>query len=428
MINKIKNKVMSNNVLKNTLILFSGQSFASVIGIFNTILLIKAVGVDGNGFITLIIAYSNLFNGILNFQSYNAVIKYGTEALEEKLIYKYKQVLKQAFIQDVLTAILAFIFGFLCVEVVSQFMGWSAEIIYYVKVYLITILMNVTGTFTGILRLHDNFLVIATINVKTSIFRLILTTIGLINKFDFGYYVIIEVVLMGTSSLLLLIESYKTLRKVKCEDFLKVKIKFDKEFTKFNFYNNIVSTIDLPVGQLVTFIINKLVGVTEVGIYSILLKLSSLIYKITEPMGQALLPELSKMVAKGMVDKSKNIVKKIFIYTNILGVGAIIVLSILSPVWFRFFMPFTTKNLILFISYMMYTAFTSSVIGIHLFFISMNLVKYNLYIVVIVNIIYLILVVILGMYLGLFGIIMALMIQTLMISIAKIGIIKVNKI
>lgn len=428
MIEKVKNKIKENNILKNTLILFSGQSFASIIGIFNTVLLIKAIGVQGNGILALIMSYSAIFNGIFNFQSYNAVIKYGTDALEKKLDNLYKQVLKQAFLQDILTAILAFIVAYLCVGVVSRFMGWDSEIIFYIKIYLITILMNITGVFTGILRLHDKFIVIAKLNVQVNVFRFIFMILGLMLKLPFAYYVVVEIILTGISSFILIGSSIKVLKVTGFCDFLKVNIGFDKEFTKFNFYNNIVSTIDLPVGQLVTFIINKFVGVTEVGIYSILLKLGSIISKITEPMGQALLPELSKLVAKDKIKDAKNIIKKIFIYTNFIGLVAIVISVICSPIWFKLFMPLTYKNICLYIAYMVYITFISSVTGIHLFFISMNLVKYNIPIVILVNIIYVILVFILGREIGLFGIILALILQAAMVVVAKMLVIKKNNI
>lgn len=426
MINIFIKKIKENTIVKNTFILFSGQMFASLIGILNSILLIRAIGIEGNGIITLIMSYSAIFNGIFNFQSYNAVIKFGAEALEENSKIKYKQVLKQAFIQDIFTAILAFSTGYICVEFISNFMGWNTEIVFYIKIYLITILINVTGVFTGILRLHDRFIVIAKLNIKVNIFRFILFGLGVISKFSITYYVIVEIILNFISAFILIINSINALRKENCADFFRVKIDFDKEFTKFNFYNNIVSTIDLPVGQLVNFVINKFLGVKELGIYSILLKLGSIVSKITETIGQALLPELSKLIARGKINESKKIVKKIFIYANLLGILVIAILTLFSPVWFKLFMPFTKENIMLFIIYMIYIIFTSSITGVHLFFISMNFVKYNLPIVVIANIIYMVLLMILVKKLGLFGVIIALILQSIIVIVLKSVVIKNN--
>lgn len=418
-ISNINIKIQQNKILKNTLILFSGQSIASLIGIVNTLILINAIGIYGNGILTLVISYANIFNGIFNFQSFNAVIKFGADALEEKNYVKYKKVIKQAFLQDIITAVIAFIAGYVCIGAIARFMMWDNNIILCIKIYLITILVNITGCFTGVLRLHDNFNIIATLSIITTCLKLLLLLLGLVLKRDFVYYVCTEMIVNCITSCVLIYYSICTLKNIKCDNFLKEKVQFDKEFTFFNIYNNIVSTVDLPVGQLVNIIINKFLGVNEVGVYSILVKLGSLILRVTNPLTQALLPEFSKLIAQNNKKRAMSIVKKIFIYTNLLGIIVILILSLASPLWFELFMPLTLKNISLFIIYICYVTFTSSVSGLHLIFISLNLVKYNLPIVLIVNIIYLILVIILGNTLGLFGIIFALIIQALMVVLAK---------
>ena len=55
MFEKIKSKVMNNNIIKNTIIMFSGQTVASAIGFINTFLVLKAIGLEGNGIIAIAI-------------------------------------------------------------------------------------------------------------------------------------------------------------------------------------------------------------------------------------------------------------------------------------------------------------------------------------------------------------------------------------
>ena len=54
-------------------------------GLFNVISdYVYALDTYGNGVIAIAASYSSIFNGLFNFQSYNAVIKFGAEALEQK--------------------------------------------------------------------------------------------------------------------------------------------------------------------------------------------------------------------------------------------------------------------------------------------------------------------------------------------------------
>ena len=218
----------------------------------------------------------------------------------------------------------------------------------------------------------------------------------------------------------------KYLKLTNCTDFLKVKIAFDKEFTMFNIYNNIVSTLDMPTGQITTLVINKLLGVSEVGVYNVIAKFGTLVTQVTGPLTQSLFPELSKIVAKDDEKGAFLIVKKIFIYT-VGGGGVVALFTIISyKLWLGLFIPATFENGVLMSLYVIYITVTSAVAGIHLLFVCLNLVRYNVPIVAICNAIYLGLLYILAIKFRLFGIIMALIIQAVMVAMIKYSIMKRN--
>ena len=67
MFEKIKSKVMNNNIIKNTIIMFSGQTVASAIGFINTFLVLKAIGLEGNGLIAIAANYAGCLMDYLTF-------------------------------------------------------------------------------------------------------------------------------------------------------------------------------------------------------------------------------------------------------------------------------------------------------------------------------------------------------------------------
>ena len=423
----MNNKFMKNNVVKNSLIIMYGQTIASVISFFNAFLVLRVIGVYGNGVIAIAASYSSIFNGLFNFQSYNAVIKFGAEALEQNDMHKYKKYLKQAFIQDVATAILAFVVGFLCIETVGRFMKWDSQMIFYIKIYMMTILFNITGSLSALLRLHDEFKVGAIIAIRVTVIKLLILLLTLPIKLNLTFYILLEIVLTIVSNIMLFYYAFKCLKKYNCQDFLKVKIEFDKEFTMFNFYNNIVSTIDMPTGQLVNLVINKFLGVSEVGIYNVFTRFGALVTRDTTPVSQSLLPELSKLVAKGEKKNAFSIVRKIFMYTTA-GGGAVIVFVVLTyKLWLGLFIPVNIKNLIGLIVYFVYLTVTSAVAGVHLLFVSLNLVRYNLPVTFICNCIYLVMLYVFATNWGLLGILLALIIQAIMIATVKLIILRNDK-
>ena len=425
MFEKIKSEVMNNNIIKNTIIMFSGQTVASAIGFINTFLVLKAIGLEGNGIIAIAANYAGMFNGLFNFQSYNAMIKFGADALEKNDMPQFKKYLKQAVLQDVLTAILAFIVGYMCIDYVSDFFNWDSQMVSYIKLYLLTIPFNISGSINAVIRLND-FVVGAKIGIKMTLIKTVLLLVGIVAKFEFKYYILLEIIMSIISSSLYIKSAIKYLKLTNCTDFLKVKIGFDKEFTMFNIYNNIVSTLDMPTGQITTLVINKLLGVSEVGVYNVIAKFGTLVTQVTGPLTQSLFPELSKIVAKDDEKGAFLIVKKIFIYT-VGGGGVVALFTIISyKLWLGLFIPATFENGVLMSMYVIYITVTSAVAGIHLLFVCLNLVRYNVPIVAICNAIYLGLLYILAIKFRLFGIIMALIIQAVMVAMIKYSIMKRN--
>lgn len=420
----IKNKYFANRLIKNILTLITGNTIVSIIGLLNTILILRAIGIEGNGILAIVVGYVGIFNGLFNFQSYNAMIKFGSDALENKNIYKFKQYIKQAFLQDILTALLAFFIGYISVQYISIFFKWDVNTIKYIKIYLITVLFNITGSIGAFIRLNNDFKVLAKISVITSIIKTIALLIGISLKLNFIYYLWLEVFIIVITNIMSFFASIKYLKALECMDFWKVSIGFDREFTMFNLYNNIVSTIDMPVGELTPLIINKLLGVSEVGMYSVIKKIGTLASKVTDPVSQSLFPELSAMVSKKNINEAYRLVKRIFTYTASIGIIGTIITLLTGKLWINIFIPDTLSNIILVSFYILYITVTSSVSGIHLLFISLNMVRYNLPIVFSCNLLYLILLYVLALSWGLMGVIVALILQATLIALCKYVIMK----
>ena len=74
--------------------------------------------------------------------------------------------------------------------------------------------------------------------------------------------------------------------------------------------------------------------------------------------------------------------------------------------------------------YILFITTTSAVAGIHLLFVCLNLVKYNVPIVIICNAIYLVLLYVLSIKFRLFGTIIALISQSIMVALIKYIIMK----
>lgn len=411
-----KEKLKNDIVLDNAFTIFSRQMLASFVGFFNTFLLVKTIGVSGLGTITILTTYINFYIGIFSFQSYSAIIKFGSEAIENKDPLELKKYLKKAFIQDIISSLLTLIIAFVCIDITSVFFDLNYSIKKYIIFYLIVIPFNISRSVNAVFRLNNDYKSGPRIVLITTILKTVSLLIGLFYSFGLDYYIFFEIFFILLNSFCYLILGIYCLKKMDCLDFLRTKLTSDKRFTSFNIYNNLVSTLDLPTGQLTTLIINKLVGIESVGIYSVISKFGGVMNQVISSITQALFPALSKLVAQKRIDQAMNIVNRVFI--TLLSTGVIIsfVFFITYKLWLNYFIPNTFYNGILVTIYSLFIAVTGAVSGIHLLFISLNLVKYNVPLVLVCNSLFLIALYFLISYIGIAGAIVALILQALLIA------------
>lgn len=423
---KSKKGFIKNSLIKNSLILFTGQSFSSAIFLLISILTVRELGFEKYGVITLGLAYVNILNMLFNFQSFNAVIKFGHEAIAHNNKQQLKLYIKQALLQDVFTAILAFIISLLFFNSIVELFDWGNLVKTTIFILSFSILFNISGSIVGVLRLYEKFKYISTITMVTAIIKLLLVLVGMYFNFSFLYFVFIELISLILSNILNGFAGILVLKNNKLLDFLLVKGKWDKEFLKFNIYNNLVTTLDLPVGEFTKVFINQFIGTAELGLYNILVKVGNIIYRLTEPIAVVMYPELSKYIAHNNSTKAFALTKKVVYVSFAVGSLLILLQFITFPIWSEFIFE-GNAHIFLVLIYFFYTVFCASVTSIHQIFIALNFVKYNIPIILIANVFYIIIAPLMMSRIGLMGLIVSLFIQALTVIMCKIIIINRRK-
>lgn len=418
MINKMK-QIIKNSLFKNSIIVFLGETVNSIILMVVSVMVVKEIGFEKYGVMTIALTYIGVFNILFNFQSFNAVIKFGHEAIAKNDKYLLKSYFKQAFLQDIFSAILAFIAGLLLLNVISDWFEWDGTIKNTISIFLISIPFNISGSVIGIIRLFNKFSYLSIISVISALIKLFLVIIGMVLNYDFNYFVLIELCILLISSVFKLVAGFIVAKNNDFKDFLFVQTKWDMNFLKFNIYNNIVSTLDLPVGEFTKIFIAHYLGVSEVGIYNILSKVGNIFHRLTGPISVVSYPELSKYVSKNDIHKAISLTKRITFFSFSFGCLFLLIQYILFPFGGEYIFEGTVSKFVV-SSYFLYAVISASVVVIHQLFIAMNYVKYNIYIIISANSLYLIVTPLLMKTNGVFGLIQSLIFQALIVIAIKI--------
>lgn len=410
-------KVLESKLLKNIITLIQGNLFASTISLINVIILARTIGLEKNGMIFMAQTYTNLFNDIFNFQSFNAIIKFVPININNN--EKVTSYIKQGIILDILTAFIGLIIGVIALNPIAELMHWDNNMILYTNICLFTILFRVTGTATGILRIFEKFKDTVKVNLFESITRLILYSFGAFINENVLYFIIVDLIITILTMVILNYFAYRELKSRELNNVLKGAINFDNEFIKFNFYSNLQTVLDLPVWHLTPFIINNYLGFSDISVYKIVEKIGSIISKITIPVSTAIHPYISREISEGKVKNAFRLHNKIKVATFSIGVIIIILVFTTHGIWLDWIIPDNDRNLLILILYLIYTILTNAFIAQHAIFIYLGYIKLSIPILIIGNISYIILLYVLTQHYGLIGIMISRIFQSSIISLMK---------
>jgi len=267
--------------------------------------------------------------------------------------------------------------------------------------YGITILFDLSGAPTGILRLFNKFKLLTLQKVVTSGIKLAAVFIAFLISKNLWVYIIIWMVTDIIGNIFLFILGLYTLHINKVTEWWKSRLIDFRKFFIFAFWTNISSTLDIPVKQLDIFIVSAVIGFEGVAIYKILKQISTIIGQIGDPIYQVAYPEFASMIAKKENIGATKFAAKLGIIIFSICIPIALVVSFSSPWWLNilFGKVFAAAWMALSV-YLLLQVISTSFITIHPLFVVMGYVQKNFIILAIANASYLVIAWYLGLKIG----------------------------
>ena len=111
MFNQLKEKIVNNKLIKNFLLIFSGEGVSSVFSFLATFLIINGIGSYKHGVLVAVQTYTNLFYGLFSFKTFQSLIKYLAKAERENDEETSKLYIKWAVVLDAVCLVATLLFG-----------------------------------------------------------------------------------------------------------------------------------------------------------------------------------------------------------------------------------------------------------------------------------------------------------------------------
>ena len=327
--------------------------------------------------------------------------------------------IKWAVMLDAFCLVATLFFGVILKDVVINIMGWDRAISEYCIFYLCVYMLNFQGTTIGVLRYFENYKYVVTSNISCAVIRCVGFLGCFVLRCDFKAFFLVDCIANAAKFLLMNFYTLKTLAQHKLLDFYKVKLKWCPDFLKFSLYSNLTSTIDLPVNQITSLIINKYLGFEATSVYSVFGNIGSVINKLGDPISQVIYPEMNKMISQKDVASARKLSNHLkLIMLSLFSISTIFVVATHS-LWLKYLISNPNEYVIPLILYIGYSCYSNSSMGTHNLFMALGYVKYNIPILLVVNAGYLGLLLFSVQHYGLTGVIATYLLQALAVVFIK---------
>jgi O-antigen/teichoic acid export membrane protein len=294
--------------------LLSAGVVTGVIGVVVMVLSARTLGPENFGILALVIVYEQTVGKLFSFNAWQAIIKFGADALQYGNVIGFRQLIKFGFILDTTSAIAGFILAITLSAPIIYWLDWDFSIRELIILYSVLILFNINGTPIGILRLFDRFDILSFSIILASILRLIgviwcvLTDQGL---YGFVFAYLISAIIGQTYQVL---SSIWVLWKNRVGNFLPQSLfGINKNFSGIWDYvwtTNLNSTIRLVSRELDEILVAALTTPTALGLYKVAKQFSRALPLIVDPLYQSIYPELARLWTKNKVVELLSLIKR----------------------------------------------------------------------------------------------------------------------
>jgi O-antigen/teichoic acid export membrane protein len=290
-------------VLANASILLGGKAATAVLGLATTALAARALGLREFGILTLIYAFASAVSDIVEFQSWQVVLHYGTRPLQEGRLSVFQRVLNFSLMLDGIGAIAGLCVATAGVLLFGVQLGWPADVTPLALLYTTSVVWMVAATATGVLRLVDRFDLIAIQDNAQAAVRLIGAAIAF---FMGGGLVAFLIVWYVASMLSFACRAYFAWCELHRHEYLK-NFKWGARgitqelpgIWRFCLTTNFNGTLQLAFTHIGTLSAGWFLGPSAAALYRIARQVATAIVKPTRLVMPALYPELARLWAVG---------------------------------------------------------------------------------------------------------------------------------
>lgn len=290
-------------LVKHASILLGGGVVGAGLAFVSSVIAARYLGAADLGRIVLVQSLVLSVDRLVNFQSWRTVIKYGADATEAGDELELLRVLKFGTALDACSALSGAALAVVACFPAATLLGWDGATRGAALVYACLIAVNLTGTPTAVLRMHDRFGVFVYQRAAAGVTKLAGVTIAWL--LDAGPLGVLSAWILGdlVAYLGVMIPGWLELRRRGLTGFWRTSLRGIGErhpgILRFALVTNASTAIRMASRQLDDFLVGALLSEAAVGLYKVAKQFGMLIGVAQDPLTTAAYPDMTKQVAAG---------------------------------------------------------------------------------------------------------------------------------
>ncbi|MEQ8376714.1 MAG: lipopolysaccharide biosynthesis protein [Roseibium aggregatum] len=293
----------AGRLMRNFSWVFSSQAVSGVISIGTLAIMAQSLGPAGLGLFAIFQAYVRIVDRLLRLEPWQAVIKYGVDALSDDDGDRFMRLLKGSVYVNLAGSTLAAGVSILAAQVTVRMMGWPEDSAAYLALFSLALLLNLKPTAVAVLRIFDRFDVLAKVDVGIALLRLVLSAGVWLMGYGLWGFVLVAVIEGLANSLLPFVYSLRYVHQRGYGKFMQLPIRGIREenpgILRFLWNSNFNVIIRQTVQRLDVILLSVLVDEKFVGFFHIARRVADSALKLGRPLNQAIFPELARKWSSG---------------------------------------------------------------------------------------------------------------------------------
>ncbi len=290
-------------LVKNAGLLVGGRSMNGVLNLIAMTLIVRSVGLETFGALAVIHAFTSAVGDIAKFQSWQAVLRYGTPALESDRKLDFRRLIKLTVLLDVASSVVGITGTCVAVPFLASRFGWSSESLFAIQLYAFSIFFMVTATPTGLLRLFDRFDLLSVSSAIGAVVRVLGGIWAFFLGADLALLLAIWFVSTAVSGAWLIAHSIRLLSQRGLLHGPRTGVRGlatgHPEIASFVATTQLNTTLSVGHRRLGTVIVGLLIDSTAAGLFDIARQVTTLLTRASLLMKPAIYPEFARLSTRG---------------------------------------------------------------------------------------------------------------------------------